>query len=84
MQPRLTGAHALSLQTQSLQALMPVRSEQRGPARAHLLLVPCPLCPPVPEPWAVPAAPPRSVLPGFALVGSSLGMLRGEPCSILV
>lgn len=81
MQPRLTGAHALSLQTQSLQALMPVRSEQRGPARAHLLLLPFP---PVPEPWAVPAAPPRSVLPGFALVGSSLGMLRGEPCSILV
>lgn len=81
MQPRLTGAHALSLQTQSLQALMPVGSEQRGPARARLLLLPCP---PVLEPWAVPAAPPRSVPPGFALVGSSLGMLRGEPCSILV
>lgn len=45
MQPCLTRAHALSLQTQSLQALMPVRSEQRGPARAHLPARPLPALP---------------------------------------
>lgn len=45
MQPRLTGAHALSLQTQSLQALVPVRSEQRCPARVRLPAPPLPALP---------------------------------------
>lgn len=45
VQPSLTVAHALSLQTQSLQALVPVRSEQRCPARARLPAPPLPALP---------------------------------------
>lgn len=84
MQPSLTGAHAPSLQTQSLQALVPVRSEQQGPDRA---LLPAPPLPALPSRAgalisASSTAPlsATQVCPG----GSSLGVLQGEPRSIFL